>query len=397
MTAAADNLLIVRCAEGAGAITALIESSQAPGVIGLPRIGLVTFDFYPSIGGQGRHTYELWRHLRALSVDIAVLSPRRNALAGHTRRGAFASGLARGIGFSIYAGATLRRWALESGVALLHLNGGPGGVLMLTPPAQPLLYTAHHTDAQQARLPGQSWKAPLAALEGRGYRAARAVVADTPSTAASVANELRVAHSKVAVIPSGFDPARFRPLGLERTPDTALYVGRLDARKGFLFLLRAWREVVARRRTARLFVIGSGPLQRKADEYLASHGIADSVIFLGRQSEEELARWYNRVRVVAVPSVFEGFGLVALEAIGCGTRVVATDVDGLRDVIKRPEHGTLAPYGDKDAFAQALLSELTHPSALSAGTVADVSSSYSWPVIAARYARAYERALESAT
>ncbi|HXH21900.1 MAG TPA: glycosyltransferase family 4 protein [Dehalococcoidia bacterium] len=361
----------------------------------MPRVGIVTYDFFPPIGGQGRHTYELWWHLRRLGADVKVLSSRPNALAGHTCAGTPAAMLARGIGFSIHANVVLSRWLHANPCDLLHLNGGPGGVLLLVKPPAPLLYTAHHTYAQQARLvPGQAWKKALAQVEARGYAAAAAVAADTPSTARSVIAELGVDAAKVTVIPSGFDASRFRPLGLERAPDWALFVGRLDARKGFRFLLESWVEVARRRPQARLFVVGSGPLEPWARRFVAQHCLEASVRFLGRQSEDGLISWYNRVSVVVVPSVFEGFGLTALEALACGAQVVASDVEGLADVVPDAGWARRVPYGDNRALAEGILGALQAPKAIPAAAIARLAQTYSWPQVAAMYLAAYQ-SLES--
>jgi glycosyltransferase involved in cell wall biosynthesis len=184
-------------------------------------------------------------------------------------------------------------------------------------------------------------------------------------------------------------------MDIERIPSSALFVGRLDTRKGFPFLLDAWRQVVARHPEAKLYVLGSGPLRHKADEYLSRHGISSSVEFLAHQPEAELAGWYNRVQVVVVPSVFEGFGLAALEAMACGTRVVATDVDGLRDVVTRREYGALAPFGDARAFGGAVLAEFEESRRLSRSCVAEIAAACAWPVVAERYAETYAQVMES--
>jgi len=210
------------------------------------RVGIVSYDFYPARGGQGRFTRDLWDNLgQVADLELRVFSPATNSLAGHVRVGRLAS-LGRGPGFSLVPSWNLDRWGEEYAIDLFHLNGGPGGVLLLRRPHVPYVYTAHHTYAQQARLvPGQAWKCVLAHVEARGYREARAVAADTASTSASLTSELGVAPERVTVIPSGVNHREFRPRNVSRLKDSVLFVGRLDARKGLQFLLEAWTHVVA--------------------------------------------------------------------------------------------------------------------------------------------------------
>jgi glycogen(starch) synthase len=292
--------------------------------------------------------------------------------------------------------AAIRRWQADNDIDLLHLNGGPGGVLLAAKPAAPTIYTAHHTYAQQVRhVPGQSWKRPLAALEARSYGYASVVTAVSRSTADSVLDELGVDPAKVTVIPNGFDPETFRPVRVHQIGESVLYVGRLDARKGFQFLIEAWARAVEVRRGPRLFVVGRGPLQRWAESYLEARRLLDSVAFLGRLPEQELVAWYNRVDAVAVPSRFEGFGLSALEAIACGTPVVATDVEGLRDVVLDGIDGTLVSFGDVEGYAQALTAAVGRRARVSAERLEQVQEQYRWPRIAGLYLDAYRRTLSA--
>jgi glycosyltransferase involved in cell wall biosynthesis len=64
---------------------------------------------------------------------------------------------------------------------------------------------------------------------------------------------------------------------------------------------------------------------------------------------------------VVVPSIFEGFGITVIEALAAGTRVVGTDVDGIREILKSGEYGRLVPYGDHQALADAIIAELNEP------------------------------------
>ena len=70
---------------------------------------------------------------------------------------------------------------------------------------------------------------------------------------------------------------------------------------------------------------------------------------------------YNQAQCVVVPSIFEGFGITVIEAVATGTRVVGTDVDGIRSTMNSGDYGSLVPYGDCRAMADALVAELKNP------------------------------------
>jgi len=98
-----------------------------------------------------------------------------------------------------------------------------------------------------------------------------------------------------------------------------------------------------------------------------------------------MATWFNQAACVAVPSIFEGFGLAAVEAIACGTPVVATDSEGLRDVVVEGVDGRLAPYGDAEAFAEALIEVIARRDRLARDRVTEIHQQYSWDRVAALY------------
>lgn len=138
-------------------------------------------------------------------------------------------------------------------------------------------------------------------------------------------------------------------------------VGRLRGEKGQRVLLEAMATVFRQMPSALLLVVGDGPdrddLQRQAERM----GIADNVRWIGQQSADEVFRLYAIMDVVAVPSIFEGFGLVAAEAMAAGLPVVGSAVDGLAEIIIDNETGRLVPPRDADALAAALISLLAAP------------------------------------
>ena len=101
--------------------------------------------------------------------------------------------------------------------------------------------------------------------------------------------------------------------------------------------------------------------RRKVEEMAKKFGLDSHVKWLGQKDHGEVLRLYNIMDVVVVPSVFEGFGLTAAEAMAASRPVVASNVDGLSEIVQDGVNGLLVPPGDKDALSRAITELLCDP------------------------------------
>lgn len=165
------------------------------------------------------------------------------------------------------------------------------------------------------------------------------------------------------VISNGVDLSRFGDSSLAPIPEFAdgrpniLFVGRLEKRKGFVHLLRAFVQVQAEMPQARLIVAGA--FDEKQKEPFVRQAEADGlhdVHFRSWPSNDMLARFYRTADLLCAPSTgFESFGLVLVEAMAAGRPVVTSDIPGYREVVRHEVEGLLVPPGDEKGLAAALL------------------------------------------
>ncbi|GBD14170.1 D-inositol 3-phosphate glycosyltransferase [bacterium HR25] len=173
-----------------------------------------------------------------------------------------------------------------------------------------------------------------------------------------------VEGERIRVVPCGVDARLFHPadkaaararLGLPDDLPLVLFVGRLEAIKGLDLLLRAFALLQT---PARLLIVGGDERddeRRQRLERLArALSIRERLEFRPAVPHEELPLHYNAADVCAVPSYYESFGLVALEAMACGVPVVASGVGGLRDTVLDGETGYLVPTPQPRSFARRL-------------------------------------------
>jgi glycosyltransferase involved in cell wall biosynthesis len=221
------------------------------------------------------------------------------------------------------------------------------------------------------------------ALENLGLSCADSVIVNSHSVAGEIAAR-KLAVTSLRVIPNGVDVERFHPLPKPPADQMILFVGRLVPQKGVDVLLRAFAVVLRKCPGIRLVIAGDG-YQRLYLERLSRHlGLPPHVEFVGWQTGMTLTQLYQAAEMVVVPSVYEPFGLVALEAMACGRPAVAARTGGLAEVIADGSTGYLIPPGDYLALAQRMAQLLLEPARAAAmGQAARREAMrYCWPHIA---------------
>ncbi|MEM7591446.1 MAG: glycosyltransferase family 1 protein [Cyanobacteria bacterium P01_A01_bin.83] len=223
------------------------------------------------------------------------------------------------------------------------------------------------------------------------------------------------AKGNIMVIPCGTNIDCFgsidRQGGRERigiAPDTKLvmYAGRFDERKGIETLVRAVaQDEVKRYNNLKLMIIGGstpgakdGIERNRIGDIVRELGIEDIVEFVGRIKHEDLAYYYAAADVCVVPSHYEPFGLVAIEAMASRTPVIASNVGGLKYSVKDQKTGLLVPPKDEMAFASAINSILSDDQwreELGRNARARVEAKFSWNGVARQLNRQYRLELNS--
>lgn len=232
-------------------------------------------------------------------------------------------------------------------------------------------------------------------------RGADAVIAASESERDTLVEDYSVSPGAISVIPCGVDTDMFRPgdtraarrsLGLDANVPVLLFIGRIEPLKGIDVLVRASAQLDGK---FQLVVVGGDEkdamriheLHTLAEEV----GVQGKVVFADAVPHEELARYYNAASICVVPSYYESFGLVALEAMACGVPVIASRVGGLKETVRDGQTGYLVPWRCPEPFAERLDLLLTNePLRRSLGEEArEVAQRYRWPLIAARVEDVY--------
>lgn len=207
----------------------------------------------------------------------------------------------------------------------------------------PVVTTLHGTDVRLARTVGVA--KPLF-----NHVLKHSAAVTTVSRWLQEETEKLAPGTQATVAPMPVATELFSPNGT-RDRRRLLFVGRLTGQKGIEHLLQA---VAAMKTRAELDVVGDGTNRDVMEQLARDLGIADRVRWHGQLPQPELAAMYQRAAAVVVPSIDEGLGLVAVEALLCEAPVVAFDSGGLRDIIQHEKTGLLVPPGDRAALASTL-------------------------------------------
>lgn len=252
-------------------------------------------------------------------------------------------------------------------------------------------------------------------------KAAYRIVAATPAELAQLQWLYKADPRKIVVVPPGVDIHHFYPIPKDEARAftnvpmdhlNILFVGRIEPLKGIDVLIQAigmmTRQGFVERKRLSVTIIGGDPLasreamtheMARLQDLRNEYGVGDVVTFLGKRSQDTLVYFYSAADVLVMPSHYESFGMVALEAMACGTPVVASEVGGLAFLIKDGQTGFLFPGEDVEALCARLTALITNPEARQQMGARAVSHArqYRWENIASQLVGVYESVLPGKT
>jgi D-inositol-3-phosphate glycosyltransferase len=248
-------------------------------------------------------------------------------------------------------------------------------------------------------------------------QAADCIVAATPAEMAQIQWLYQADPQEITIIPPGVDLSRFYPIpadeakeviGVPPCDQMILYVGRIEPLKGIDTLIEAIaymrRNGGFDEQTFCLAVVGGEPdlspdimsaEMSRLKDLCHDYGLDDLVTFLGKRDQDSLPYYYSAAEAVVVPSHYESFGMVALEAMACGTPVVASQVGGLAYLVQDGVTGYTVPSSDVKALADRLAELIKdHDLRQQLGNqAASLAQEFSWDIVANRIIDLYQEVL----
>ena len=219
----------------------------------------------------------------------------------------------------------------------------------------------------------------------------------TVSTCAQkdISRDFNIPSEKFSIIPNGINTDLFYPMPeIKREKNRVIVTNSADTPlKGLFFLLKSISEI-SKTRDIQLIVVGSPKKNGHVIKLIHKLDIGNLVTFTGRISNDDFVREYARATVAVVPSIYEGFGLPAGEAMACGIPVISTTGGALPEVVG--DGGILIPPADPDALTRAILDVLDNPglaSKLGQAGYRRVQNHLTWKAAAQKTADVYRKVI----
>ncbi|MHB8769760.1 MAG: glycosyltransferase family 4 protein [Syntrophales bacterium] len=417
------------------------DTNERTAADGPLKICLLTYRGNPTCGGQGVYISYLSRALAELGHEVDVLSGPPYPAVADTVRLHKLPGLDLYNPEHLFAVENLRDLAsplnqyeylsmcsggfpepLTFGVrASRHLRKNRGryhivhdnqslsyGLLSAAFSSVPLVATIHHpitvdreTDLKAAagllrRVLVRRWYSFIP-MQKRVARRLAHIITVSICSRQDISREFGIPPERFHVVPNGINTDFFHPVpGCERQDDTLLVTNSADTPlKGLRYLLEAV-AAIARKRRIRVIVVGEpkrgGEIERRVREL----DIGSIVTFTGRIANGEFARLYARATIAVVPSLYEGFGMPAGEAMACGVPVISTSGGALPEVVG--DAGVLVPPADAEALRRAIIALLDDPSRreqLARAGLTRVEGALTWRHAAEKTVQVYRKAIDA--
>lgn len=403
------------------------------------RICLLSYRSNPHCGGQGVYVRNLSRALRDLGHTVEVISgpplpvlddgvrltylpgldlynpedlfrtPSLRELADPVNLlewlGVSTMGFPEPLTFGIRAFAFLRNRLGRYDI--IHDNQSLSYGIWALRRRVPVIPTIHHpitVDRDVAVRSVRSWWKKLKHLRwysfiGMQIRVARkfpTIITVSERTRADISREFGIPARRFRVIPNGINTDLFYPLPeIPRNPRRIIVTNSADMPlKGLYYLLQAVADVAEKAPDLRLVVVGAPKANGGVVKLIRRLGIGDRIRFTGRISDEAFVMEYARAGMAVVPSVYEGFGLPAGEAMACGVPVISTTGGALPEVVG--DAGILVPPADPSALGAAIRRLIDHPDHardLGMKGFKRVQENFTWRAAALRTVAAYREVI----
>lgn len=385
------------------------------------KILMFSWEYPPHmVGGLGQHVYDISRFLVLQGVEVHIITPRVKGYPDQENNGGvsihrvgYPTSEATMDNFKCWT-FTFNSEAIREAVRLHSKVGGfnlvhahdwlvaYAGRAVSKIFELPLVTTIHATEHGRNLGLHNSGQMQINEIENNLALEADQIICCSQYMQDEICSLFGVHRDMVMIIPNGVEPEQFMTLPEEPRVKIApqekaiVFLGRLVPEKGLWHLVNCMPQVLESIADAKLYIGGRGPQKAILEQRVADLGLEERIVFTGFLKAQERNHVYDRASVAVFPSLYEPFGIVALEAMATRTPVVVSNVGGLAEIVADQITGLKVPAGNESALAEAIIKILADQDL--AGQLVrnawnEVNQVYSWDAIARNTRTVYENVL----
>ncbi len=386
------------------------------------KICMLTWEFPPRIvGGIARHCFGLSRALAKRNHDVHVITLEfPGAPAFEEMDGVKIHRVRIELGhpdfipwtfiFNHFMEKIVANLSRDNEFDVIHIHDwltAPVGIASKYYLNKPLVSTVHSIEVGRAQGLHNPNSLLIDGLEWWMTYEAKKVISCSSSMKWELEHHFHLPSEKITIIPNAVDISKYqkkidkesvkRRYGIESYERMVLFIGRLVPQKGVEYLVRAIPLILQQHRNVKFVIAGDGWSKDHLERLARSAGFGDKIRFLGFISDSDLTELTMSADVLVVPSVYEPFGIVALEGMAAGVPVVAANVGGLAEIIEHDRTGVLVYSKNFESIAwgvNRVLSDPGYSNWLVQNAKRKVREVYSWEAVAKKTIEVYEEVCE---
>ncbi len=386
------------------------------------KVCMLTWEFPPRIvGGIARHCYGLTRALAKLGHEMHVVTLEFPGVSDFEDvEGVKVHRVKIELGHPNFITWTLifnhfmeKRVAALSHLIdfdIIHVHDWlttPSGIASKNYLNKPMVCTVHSTEVGRV----QHLKSPdsymIDGLEWWMMYEAKSVIMCSNFMMKEVVNHFHLPQEKVSIIPNAIDTHEYvvdvdkeavrKRYGVMPHEKLVVFIGRLVPQKGVEYLIRAIPLIVRNHGETKFLIVGDGWSRSNLESMATATGYGNKIRFLGFIPDSERIELLKSADVLVIPSIYEPFGIVALEGMTAGVPVVASNVGGLSEIIEHDRTGMLAYSENPESFAwcvNKVLSDHGYADWIIENAKKKVNEEYSWESVARKVSEVYKKTCE---
>jgi glycogen(starch) synthase len=386
------------------------------------KIGTLTWEYPPRVvGGIARHCEGLAKALVHQGHDVHLFtldfpgSPKYEEMDGiKVYRAATELGhpnfLTWVLLFNHFLGKKMAEVSHQVNFDIMHVHdwlAAFSGISFKHYVKKPMVLTVHSTEVGRAQGLHSADSFSIDGIEWWATYEADKVIVCSQSMKSEICGHFNLPLEKVDIIPNAIDATQYQTsvdrgsvrqrYGVGWGEKMVLCVGRLVPQKGIEYFIRAIPSIASRFPEAKFIIVGEGWSRDALEAEALATGHREKIRFTGFVSDKEVVNLMTSADVLVVPSIYEPFGIVALEGMATGVPVVASQVGGLAEVIEHDRTGVFVYPRSPDSIAWGIgkvLSDLSYAKWLTGNAKDKLEKDYSWEAVARKTVEVYEELVE---